>query len=440
MPDSPSRWNFEKVGMGYRCWADAVATEFRFTHLKRSGESLTGELAIRTNLKGIKTNNGVMHLARFNVLSSSTRHALANQLDKRSPGIDIDWADGLEHLCQGVIIAEQQGTPIDLIGQEAPMAWQDNFLLEPFVLTERPSMIFGPGGMGKSLLGLTCAVSVKTGVELIPGAVPRISGPVLYLDWETNKQTVNDRIQAICKGHGIEAPKIAYRRCIRPLYEDAERLAEVVQERKIILVVIDSAAYAMGGTGERGMPEETVLRMHEGIRMMGCASLIIDHVNKVDQKQKPGTATPYGSAYKTNAVRMSWEIRKGPDTGDGTLRINAYQAKSNDTATMPPLGLALEWGQGIIRYTAADIEDAEEDVEVVKERKVPATQRILELTADGAIPRVKLSEYLSDVEPANLIQALKRLRDAGKIVVDGQTGMVYQPSTPVLVPMDGGRT
>jgi hypothetical protein len=439
MPDDTPRWNFEKVGLGYRCWADALATEFRFTHIKRSGENLTGELAVSTHFKGIKTNKGLMHLARFNVLSSSTRHSLAGQLGKRSPGIDIDWADGLEHMCQGVIMAEHQGTSIDFIGQDEPMSWEDNFLLEPFVLSGRPSMIFGPGGVGKSLLGLTCAVSVKTGTELIPGAVPHQQGPVLYLDWETNKSTVNDRIQAICKGHGIDAPKIAYRRCIRPLYEDAERLAEVIAERGIILVVIDSAAYAMGGTGERGMPEETVLRMHEGIRLMGCSALIIDHVTKVDQKQKPGTATPYGSAYKTNAVRLSWEVRSGPDAGDGSLRINCYQAKSNDTEVMAPLGLSLDWGHGVIRYTAAGIEEAEE-AEVVTERKVPATTRILELTAEGAIPRVKLSEYLSDFPTANVYQALKRLRDRGEIVVDGKTGMVYQPNTPVLIPLTGGRT
>ena len=94
-----SRWAFEKVGMGYKCHADEIQTTLRLKHMKRSRGDLSGELAITTNMKGVKTQpGGVLHVARFNVLSSSSRSSLSKMLEGRTPGMNMDWFDGLEAL------------------------------------------------------------------------------------------------------------------------------------------------------------------------------------------------------------------------------------------------------------------------------------------------------------------------------------------------------
>ena len=113
------RWSFEKVGLGYRCWSDEIQTEFRLTRLKRSHGDLTGELKITTNIKDVKTNNGVLLVTRLNVFSSTSKASLAKMLEKRTPGQDMDWFDGIEWLCQHVILAEQQGEPVIELGDHA---------------------------------------------------------------------------------------------------------------------------------------------------------------------------------------------------------------------------------------------------------------------------------------------------------------------------------
>ena len=302
-------------------------------------------------------------------------------------------------------------------------------------------MIFGPGGVGKSLIALTCGISVAAGREIIPGIIPHLKGPVLYLDWETTGPVINDRIQAIAAGHGFPAPKILYRRCIKPLADDAEKLSEVVAERKVVMVIVDSAAYAMGTSGEYGDANESVLRMHEGLRIMGATALIVDHVNKAEQRAKPGTATPYGSAYKTNAVRISWEIRKAPDNGNG-LHINMYHAKSNDTAQMQPIGLTLDWDENVIRFRQTPIVDETPVEEEEGPRSIRAV--ILELVADGAtINKADIARYLGRENDETTKEAIRkavwRLDRAKRITVDDLGNIREGGTIKVFQTLLGGR-
>jgi hypothetical protein len=408
------RWQFEKVGMGYRCWDEKIQTEFRLTHLKRSRGDLTGELSVGTNIKDVKTHKGILHVARFNVLSSSSRSSLARMLEKRTPGQDMDWFDGLEWLCQNVIIAETTGEPIDEVGLKPATPPGDRWLVEPLVLKGRPSMIFGPGGVGKSLLGLTCGLSVACGREIIPGIEPAVHGNVLYLDWETTREVINDRIQAIARGHDFKPSGMLYRRCVRPLADDAEELSAVVAEKKIVLVIVDSAAYAMGAQGEYGDANESVLRLHEALRLMNTTALIIDHVNKTDLRAKPGTATPYGSAYKTNAARISWEVRKAPSANG--LAINLYHAKSNDTRQLEPIGLSLEWDEGRIRFSQTAVVEEEVSEERVHDS---ARKAITELLDEGAaMKNAEICRALVSITASTVRGALLRMVRSGEATLD----------------------
>src|ERR1035437_617069 len=378
MADEKPRWSFEKLGMTYRCWNDTIQTEFRLSHVKRSRDSLSGILKVSTNFAGVKTVKGVLHAANFNVLSTSTRTALANALVKRTPGFDFDWFDGLEWLCQHVIIGEEQGEMIDEVGMDAPTPPNDRWCVEPLIMKGRPALLFGPGGVGKSLIALTGGLSVAYGREIIPGIPPSVHGPVLYLDWETTKDVINDRIQNLATGHHFTPTRnsIYYRHCVRPLATDAEELSAIVAAKGIVLVIVDSSAYAMGAQGEYGDANESILRMHEALRIIGVTSLIVDHVNKTDAKAKGGASTPYGSAYKTNAARVSWEVRKEP-SAEG-LRISLYHAKSNDTALLPPIGISLDWGPDSIAFHKAVVDAVTEEVE-----DKSLTTLMIELTDDG---------------------------------------------------------
>ena len=422
------RWQFEKVGMGYHCWDDEIQTHFRLTHLKRSRGDLTGQISVETNIAKVKTHKGVLHVARLNVLSSSSRSSLARMLEKRTPNQDMDWFDGLEWLCQNVILSETQGEPIDEVGLRPVTPPGQQWLVEPLVLKGRPSMIFGPGGVGKSLLGLTCALSVACGREIIPGIAPAVKGPVLYLDWETTADVINDRIVSISNGHDFKPAGMLYRRCVRPLADDAEELSSIVAEKKVVMVVVDSAAYAMGAQGEYGDANESVLRLHEALRLIGATALIIDHVNKTDQRAKPGTATPYGSAYKTNAVRISWEVRKAPSANG--LAINLYHAKSNDTRQLDPIGLSLEWDEDLIRFAKAQI------VEETEEPAAPGPSNytrpaIIELLEDGdGMTSAAICRSLPSIKPVTVRSNLSRMLADGTLTC-GEDGVYRLARAPI---------
>jgi AAA domain len=406
------RFQFAKVGMSYRCWSDVIGTTLTLSHVRRSRGELSGLLTVTTRLK-TKTIGGTLHASRFNVMSGTSRNSMAKLLGSRTPGLDMDWYDALETLCQGVIEAEATGEAITDVGLDEPRPPGLKVLVHPFVLRGETSQMFGPGGVGKSLLALTCALSVAVGREIIPDVAPAVKGPVLVLDWETNRATVNDRIRAIASGHGFPPASISYRRCVRPLADDAEELAAFVADRGIVLVVIDSAAYAMGPSGEYGDANESVLRMHEGIRLMGTSALIVDHVAKTDTRRKrAGPATPYGSAYKTNAVRLSWEVRKEPSASG--LRISLHHAKSNDTPEMSPIALSLDWTHGMIRFLPDVIgpEPATTDAD-------SPVESIRELLADGAkVQATEIIRTLGRFKADTVQRTLRRMVTNGEVVKD----------------------
>lgn len=443
--NNPNRWQFEKQGMGYRVWSDEVLTEIRISHLKRSRGELTGELSIKANLKGVKTRptpirdnkfGGLMHVARFNVLSSSARSSLAKLLLSRTSAYfaDFDWFDALEWLCQGVILAEQEGEAVVSVGNAPARSMHDKFLIEPLILKGQSSLLYGPGGSGKSLIALACGLSVATGLEILPGMLPAVQGNVLYLDWETEQAEINDRIQAIAAGAGFTPSGMFYRQCRRPLADEVETVSDIVAEHHVVLVIVDSAAFAMGSQGEYGDSNESTIKLYSGLRLLGTSVQVIDHVNRVDTRTPPGKAAPYGSVYKDNAARMNWEIRKL--TGDSVPKVGLYHHKTNNTATLPSFGLEVDWSDGAVVFRPTSVGRTEATVE----RVMDTADLIRELLADGdAMPMHAICSTLAS--PTRKYDTIKktvyRMADRGELEKIDQG---YKLSTSVInfpkVPFD----
>jgi hypothetical protein len=356
-PDPPKRTEFSRRGLGYVLKVDEASTVFGFHHVKRRSGEIVGDIIVKTRIDGVKTVNGILHAARLNMSSTAAREKLANLLKARAPGVDFDWFHYLEELSIEVTAALAEGEPIEEIGHDAVDWSAPQYAVSPLVPLHEPGLIYGPGGSGKSLIALTIAIATAAGRELIPGTTQQAKGPVLYLDWETNRKRVNRRIVSVCQGAEIEVPRgIFYRREFRTLADDAEELAAFVIERGIVFVVIDSAAQAIGHQGEYGDANEGALRLFEGIRLLGQVStLIVDHVSKNELMLagKRGRV-PYGSVYKINYSRAAWEIRPGEKTDSGALRLALHDFKRNDDAEHPPMGLQIAWTEGRVAYSTDD--------------------------------------------------------------------------------------
>ena len=344
---------FERIGLGYVLKDEAIATELHARNIKRTSGELHADLLVKCKFKGVKTVNGTLHTTRFNMTATRTKVDIARYLESRTPGIDIDWAYLLEQLCQRVVEAELVGTPLLRVGQDPLPEVSHQYALDPTVPKGVVSLLYGPGGSGKSIVALAGAISVIVGREIIPGLVPGMKGPVLYLDWETDHYVVNERVQYIAKGCGIEPPSILYMRCNRTLLSDADRFADIVREEGVVFVIIDSAGMAMGASGERGDANDSTLQLFAACRLMNTTVQVIDHVSKAELSVggKVRGRMPYGSVFKTNLARSSWEVRNTTEAGDSWVSTTLMHTKANDSALHSPIGLRIDWDSDGIRFS-----------------------------------------------------------------------------------------
>lgn len=432
-----NRWAFEQVGLGYHCGSEEIQTHLYLTRIRRSRGDLTGELKVTTNIEGVKTQSGdVLHTAKLNVDSSTSRSSMAKTLGARTAAAkqDVDWFDALEALCQGVMLAEQEGQPALEIGLAAPRSPKDKFLVEPLVLKGQTSIIFGPGGSGKSMIALACGLSVATHREIIPGVAPAVHGNVLYLDWETEYDEINDRIQAIAAGHKFTPEGMFYRQCRRPLADEVEKISEVVAEKKIVLVIVDSAAFAMGTQGEYGDSNESTIRMYTSLRLLGTSNHVVDHVNRTDARAKPGKSSPYGSIYKDNAARNNWELRKL--LVNGTMKVGLYHHKPNNTATLPSFGLELVWTDGAVVFRQASLPGDDEEGFDEAENTAAA---IKEIIADGPATLSTLAGYFPKEKYNTIKGTARRMVIRGELIRHDETGMFDFPTPAKLRTLPGYR-
>jgi RecA-family ATPase len=336
--------------MGYRLWSESAGVEVGVSRLKRSGQELHGEVVVKVGWEGVKTVNGVLHQARFNFSSATTRASLGKILKGRTDGVeafsDYDWGDTLEHLCQFVLTAERQGEPVMSMNGKMPER-RTKYDIKPICPHAVVSFIYGPGGIGKSIMAMVIALSIAKGMEIVPGFAPSIKGPVLYLDWETDAYVVRERVEYVAKGHQFKAtPDFYYRRCRRPMADDIEELSRIVAEKDIKFIVVDSCGPAMGTSSEYGDANEGTVKLFNAIRHLGITALVVDHVSKDVMKNRKGEVTggmPYGSVYKVNLARSMWELVNVTQEDDDDIRVRLVNTKANDARLHEPIDLSITW-------------------------------------------------------------------------------------------------
>ena len=352
-------FKLEKRGLGYFLTWPTQQIELTFTKLKHRSSDTTADVLITCKMPGLNLRDGHLSMGRQNLSAPKGRMDFARGLQRRikdERAEIIDWEDVIERSFVAVLVAESKGEPIvDIDGWDEPPEFR-SYALDPVAPRGEPTILFAPGGTGKSYLSLALALSVQLGREIVPGIPPAMTGPVLYLDWETNAKTVKTRIRKIAGGSGFDPPRIAYRRCTAPLADDAEQLSTEIAKRGIVLVVIDSAGAAIGSQGEYGDANEGALRFFEAIRVLGSdlTVLVIDHVAKpgpVRKGQQP-TSNPYGSVYKTNAARSVWRLDEA-GRGEDDVTCSLRHTKVNDSKMYRPITYRLIWSpDGVTPETA----------------------------------------------------------------------------------------
>lgn len=172
---------------------------------------------------------------------------------------------------------------------------------------------FGEGGVAKSLLALHLALTVASANRSYWMAFAVKTVPVLYLDFELDADEQHRRALDLAAGMQLNAiPENFYylSAAMMPPEEAFRVAAEECSRLGVKLVIVDSVGFALQGDSENARDVLNFYRTCiQSLKDAGASPLLIDHQAKIIKGEKYSDKQAFGSVYKTNSVRSSFQIR-----------------------------------------------------------------------------------------------------------------------------------
>lgn len=280
---------FDRHGSQFR-WCFPPAILVTMDRWKEGKDGLSAECTI-------KFGAGVLTQGRLNLSSKVTRTAWIKDLTAQYDQDGVDWRIILETVCLQGLTEQRQGEPLRVLERPThllSLPW----VIRPLVHDQLPTVLFGPGGIGKSYLALWTALACEAGLTQSGFAATKTR--TLYLDWEMEAEYMIDRTERLRRGCAdFSAALPFYRRCEAPLADMQTELGQWVAEHGITYLVIDSLGPACGG--DLASPD-TAIRFFRALRSLRVSALVLAHVAKNAE-----TKSIYGSVFFSNLSRSVWE-------------------------------------------------------------------------------------------------------------------------------------
>lgn len=252
---------------------------------------------------------GRLYSGRLLLIGPNSKRDIARMLHERDE--EMDWAGMLEQVCLQARDRYRRGEPpVDLATVE--FTEQPRFLLQPFIVRNGISILYGDGATAKSLFTMRwCAQLASEGINS------------LYLDWEDDAVTHAERLHAVRCGMDADefAGHVYYQHRSVPLAASVREVRRFMAENQIEHIVIDSVGMAAGDPNDHGLVIEAV----RAARSLGVASTLIHHLPK-DQRDK---TKPFGSVYASNEARITWLIEKAQEEEQDEMAVALTNYKYN---------------------------------------------------------------------------------------------------------------
>ena len=342
---------------------------------------------------------------RLGLLSRSGIKACVDMCKRRVEG--PRWDDLIDDVCDRALNNQRTRLKPQIVGLQEPKLERPVYQVWPLLPSRQPTFIYGQGGIGKSWLALYLCALVDHG--LTKNGLDADLGNSLYVDWETDKATVEGRAWALKCGSPDfdEGWGLRYFAAQSPLVEWIDTLADYVATEQFDLVVIDSVGMALGGDAGS---DEKVIAFMTALRTLQATVLLIDHMTKGPDSEERGA---FGSAYKKNQGRSMWEMRQA---ADGELTMGLYHRKTNLGRLGPPVGLSLDIVENdnySIQSASFSRYDVTDDADLAK--GVSAPIRIQAALQHGAMDLDGLCEVLPDIPPTTIKSGLSRMVKRGTL-------------------------
>jgi hypothetical protein len=248
------------------------------------------------------------------------------------------------------------------------------YLLKDIVLAAYATLLYGDGGVAKSLLALALAVAVAGDSKKWLGREVE-NCPVLYMDFELDAEEQVRRVHQLCRGQGLDTPpeKLLYMSALgHPAREAFTAALEACKEHGVGLMVVDSLGPALQGDAEAardviGFFQKSI----EPFRAQGIAILIIDHQSRLQAGQSYQSKGAFGSVFKTNLARSVIQAQ-ATERGEGTLTVRLRQKKHNFGHLAEPFGVKLSFTEQAVSLEAIELDASE----LAEEATLNSTERV----------------------------------------------------------------
>jgi AAA domain len=257
----------------------------------------------------------------------------------------------LAHKLRAAIDADKsRPTPIRFLDVAAmvaapppPVAW----LAPPVLPRASLTAIYAPGGDGKSLFAAALACAIAQGSEVAGIACDDV-GTTLYLDGENGEHEIWRRVHTL--GMPSEGVRVADASGF-DLRRDLDYLAELVEEQRPDLVVLDSFRSLTPGLDENDTKQTAAVLdpLRRLAHQSGAAVLLIHHANKAGRDFR-------GASSIRDSVDVLWHLGRHDDDQDRTRRFLTCR-KMRVAAEPDRMWLRLEIDRGRVLVDQAEPPD-----------------------------------------------------------------------------------
>jgi hypothetical protein len=292
------------------------------------------------------------------------------------------------------------------------------YLLNDLILAAYVTLLYGDGGVAKSLLALALAVAIAGDFEEWLGREVE-SCPVLYVDFELDSEEQARRVYQLCRGQGLGTPPddLLYMSALGHPAGDAFTAAlEACIEHSIGLMVVDSLGPALQGDAEAardviGFFQKSI----EPFRAEGIAILIIDHQSRLQAGQSYQSKGAFGSVFKTNLARSVIQAQ-ATERGEGTLTVRLRQKKHNFGPLAKPFGVTLSFTEQAVSLEAIELDASE----LAEETTLNSTDRVKLALENGPAYPWEIAER-TELAIKTVKNVLTGLRKQGVVESTGES-------------------
>jgi len=394
----------QKLKNGYRfCWHE-YKIQICVSRIRESKDgSVKGEIIIESYKQDDRHH---IHQTQYNFLSSNARKQLAETLKVRHSLASGEWFEILEQLSSNFLEIHRKGEPVAHISTTDEIK-PPEYLINPILPLNQPTVIFGDGGVGKSYLALVISVCA-----LLPWrennlglGVPERSVKGLYLDWEADRDVLAWRLKCLEKGLQLPYLGLDYLRCSSVFADDIEHIQDKLDETGAEFIVIDSLAGACGGDLSASEP---ATRFCNALRTLNVTSLIVAHNSKGEGKK-----TIYGSAIFEHRARSVWECKAVRESSEGELAIGLFHRKANNSKLHKPMGFKIVFdgdSTAIQRHPMDDSSRFDDSPTIA--------DRIQELLKCGSMSAKEIIDKLGEKDTV-VRSTLSQMKGKGLVTKDG---------------------